>query len=163
MNRLFLAVPIRLHDYKEIQKDFHPLLEGRWRDEETLHVTIAFLGERFEPEVLLEKLSDFDFSFELSQLSRFDYFTKSHVFIATSVNPTLQLLYQRLQPLFDLENAFLTPHVTLMRVKKIAKNDLFFNRLKMPSPHPIGILEPCVRLYKSALLSEGARYESIAE
>lgn len=163
MERLFIAVPVRLYDYGAIQNDFSPLLEGRWREAKTLHVTVAFLGDRFSPQTLIDRLNDIDFIFNPSTLNGLDYFAKSRVFVATSHNPSLQDLYSQIQKPLDLDNLILTPHVTLMRVKKVLASDLFFNRLKVPPPHPLGALEPCIRLYRSTLLSEGAVYEVIRE
>lgn len=163
MTRLFLAVSVRLYNYQRIRQEFSPLLQGKWREEEDLHVTIAFLGQRFEPDTLLDKLSGFEWSFEVSELTRFDYFSKSRVFVATTQNTSFQRLYECLQPLLDLENANLNPHVTLMRVKKIAGPDLFFDRLAASPAEPVGILESRIILYQSILRSEGAIYKPLKE
>lgn len=159
MNRLFLAVPVRLYDYEKIRSYFSPLLEGRWRDEKHLHITIAFLGERFNADELIEKLSHFQFTFTVSELTRFDYFANSRVFVTTTYNPTLQHLYDQLASLLGLEHVVLNPHVTLMRVKNIVEPSAFFNRLEGSSQTPIGILEPKIALYQSHLYPTGAQYE----
>ncbi|HEX5670954.1 MAG TPA: RNA 2',3'-cyclic phosphodiesterase [Sulfuricurvum sp.] len=163
MTRLFLAVPIRLYNYKKIKKMYGCLLEGKWKEEKSLHVTIAFLGSSLEPDVVCKSLSTFDCSFTVSELTTFDYFQKSRVFVAVTQNPTLQSLYQRLQKLLELEDTELTPHATLMRVKKITDNDLFFKKLETSQAEKIGILEPKVALYQSTLHSDGARYEVLGE
>lgn len=163
MNRLFLAVPVRLNDFEKIRHDFSPLLEGRWRDEEHLHVTVAFLGERFNADELIEKLSPFQFTFAVSELTRFEYFANSRVFVATTHNPALQHLYEQLETLLGLEHIVLHPHVTLMRVKNIVDPSAFFNRLEGLSEKAIGILEPKIALYQSRLYPTGARYEILKE
>jgi len=163
LTRLFLAIPILLYNYGKIREEFGTLLEGKWRDEEHLHVTIAFLGKNFEPDALTEQLSSFDWSFHVSELTTFDYFDKSRVFVALTQNPSLQRLYERLQPLLGLEDSTLFPHVTLIRVKKITDTNLFFDRLKISSTRAIGILESKVALYQSTLHSDGARYEVLQE
>lgn len=137
-------------------------MEGKWREEEFLHITIAFLGQYSQPDSVLEKLSRFDGSFDISELTTFDYFHKSRVLVALTHNPTLQLLYERLKPLLNLENTLLVPHVTLMRVKKI-NDDLFFNRLKTPSSEAIGVLQSKMVLYQSILHRDGAKYEALQE
>lgn len=163
MTRLFLAVPVRLYNYGQIQKDFANILEGKWRDEEHLHVTITFLGKNFEPDALIEQLSSFDWSFHVSELTTFDYFDKSRVLVALTQNSSLNRLYERLQPLLGLEDSTLFPHVTLIRVKKITDTDLFFKRLQTSQAKTIGILESKVALYQSTLHSDGARYEVLQE
>lgn len=163
MTRLFLAVPVRLYNYEEIKQSYGSLLEGRWREEKSLHVTIAFFGSSIEPAVVRERLSAFDCSFTVSELTTFDYFIKSRVFVAVTQNPTLQSLYERLRVLLELEDEELTPHATLMRVKKITDNDLFFNRLKTPPSNAIGVLESKLVLYQSLLRNDGAIYEVLDE
>jgi 2'-5' RNA ligase len=163
MNRLFLAVPVRLYDYPKIRHDFGPYINGRWREEETLHVTIAFLGKQFTTETLMAAVEAFDWSFEPSELEGWDYFRGSRVFVAMTQNPTLQLLYDRLSPVLGLENVILKPHVTLMRVKGFADAEAFFRSLETPPPQPLGILEPKVILYQSVLRPEGAQYHPLHE
>jgi 2'-5' RNA ligase len=162
-SRLFIAIPVCLYDYHQIQHDFGPFLKGKWRNEATLHVTIAFLGTRFNAEKTIEALDTFDWSFELTELTGWDYFTQSRVFVATTQNPTLQNLYDRLAPLLNLESALLAPHVTLIRVKRFNDAEEFSRRLKTPPPHPLGWLEPKVILYESTLLPQGAHYRPLQE
>jgi len=163
INRLFLAIPVTLYSYEQIKKEFNELLQGEWREEDHLHVTIAFLGQRFQPDMMIEKLSQFDWSFELSKLTKFDYFSKSRVFVATTHNPGLQRLYGRLEMLLGLEYADLNPHATLMRVKKIVDAEAFSNLLKTAPIEPIGILKSKVILYSSVLQNDGAIYEPLQE
>lgn len=162
-SRLFIAIPVRLYDYRQIQYDIGPFLQGKWRDEETLHVTIAFLGTRFNAEKTIAALGTFDWSFELTELTAWDYFAQSRVFVATTQNQTLQNLYDRLAPLLNLQRALLAPHVTLMRVKRFNDAEEFSRRLKTPPPQPLGWLEPKVILYESTLLPQGAYYQPLKE
>lgn len=162
-DRLFLAVPVRLYDYPSIRRDFGPLLNGRWREEKTLHVTIAFLGKRVDPDTVARAVNRVECGFEPSELTGWDYFKRSRVFVATTENPTLQLLYERLAPLLGLDNILLRPHVTLMRVKGFADASGFYRLLDLPPRQPLGVLEPRVVLYRSVLHPEGAQYDPIQE
>lgn len=162
-NRLFLAVPVRLYDYPQIRHEFDPLLQGRWRDEETLHITVAFLGKRFAADALIAVLDSFEWAFEPSELEGWDYFSRSRVFVATTQNPTLQNLYDHLSPLLGLESALLKPHATLMRVKALNDAEAFYLRINTPPPEPLGVLEPKVILYRSILYPEGAQYHPLKE
>lgn len=128
-----------------------------------MHVTIAFLGKRFGTDTVGKALEGFEWSFEPSELIGWDYFKRSRVFVATTSNPTLQLLYDRLAPLLELENNILRPHVTLMRVKGFSDPEAFFRRLWVPPKAPLGITEPRVILYNSVLHPEGARYHPVKE
>lgn len=163
MNRLFLAIPVRLYGYEQIRNDFSPLLQGRWRDEATLHVTLAFLGSRFSEEEVIETVQTLERSFELSELIRFDYFSASRVFVALTENPSLQRFYDRLVPALNLEAQLLRPHVTLMRVKGFSDAEAFARKISAPPEHPIGVMEPSLILYRSLLLPQGAVYEKRKE
>lgn len=163
MIRLFLAVPVRLYNYERIKQEFSPLLEGRWREEDYLHATIAFFGHQFQQDILIDKLCDFDWSFKPSELTKFDYFSASRVFVATTQNHTLQILYDRLALFLGLEPIELNLHVTMMRVKKINDSDIFSHLLTNPPCETIGILESKIALYKSVLHSDGAHYEIVKE
>lgn len=161
-DRLFLAAPVRLYDYENLRASFSPLLQGRWRDEKTLHATVAFLGSQFDADTLIERLEGFDCSFTPSSFDRFGYFSNSRVFVALSDNSSFQQLRNRLATTLALTHESLRPHVTLMRVKSMF-NDPFESLLKTPPSSPLGVMEPCIALYRSTLLPEGAQYTIIRE
>lgn len=163
MNRLFLAVPVRLYDYPRIRRAFGPFLEGKWRDEESLHVTIAFLGKRFDADTVMKSVEGMEWAFEPSELTGWDYFARSRVFVATTENPSLQELYERLAPRLELDHVVLRPHVTLMRVKGFSDEDGFYRLLYQSPPKALGTLEPRVLLYRSVLLPDGAQYHPLKE
>lgn len=156
--RLFIAIPVRLYDYRAIQHTFESCLRGRWRDEETLHVTLAFLGSRLSADAVIAALEEFEWSFTPSALTGWDYFERSRVFVLTSDTPSLQPLYARLAPLLGLEDTLLAPHVTLMRVKGFSERESFLHRLQTPPSQALGMLEPKVILYRSRLSPQGAQY-----
>lgn len=154
--RLFLAVPALLENYAGVCDRFSGILEGRWRDEAGLHATIAFLGDRFSPARVIDAVEGIDRSFEVSRLENWDYFSRARVFVATTHNPSLQGLYERLGPLLELPPARLSPHVTLMRVKRFSDPDAFAQTCARFPPSG-GLLGEIV-LYESRLRSEGALY-----
>lgn len=161
--RLFIAIPVHLENYADIIEAFSPLIQGRWRETTTLHVTLAFLGNRFRSEEIIRSLKHIDWSFEPSVLDRFDYFSGSRVFVALTSNPSLQKLRVSLETALGLEHQHLNPHVTLMRVKTITALESFQSRLSLSSPAPLGYLKPKIILYRSTLSSQGAYYESLFE
>ncbi|MDY0195594.1 MAG: 2'-5' RNA ligase family protein, partial [Sulfurovaceae bacterium] len=56
--RLFIASPIILDDYASIKEDFKGIIEGKWTQEDHLHLTWVFLGEVKEIEPIIDKLSN---------------------------------------------------------------------------------------------------------
>lgn len=161
--RLFIAIPVTLENHPEIIEAFSPLLQGRWRETTTLHVTLAFLGERFTPEEIIQKTAGIDWTFEPSVPEHYDYFSKSRVFVVLTRNPSLQKLRETLESALELQHQSLNPHVTLMRVKKIAELESFQTQMDTPSVYPKGILENRVVLYRSILSNTGAYYEPLFE
>lgn len=161
--RLFLAVPVRLYDYPSVRRAFGPFVQGRWREEETLHVTVAFLGKRFDAQEVIQILEGMEWTFEPSEMLGWDYFRRSRVFVATTDNPTLQLLYERIARRLELENVVLRPHATLMRVKGFSDEGGFYRLLHIPPAQPLGTLMPRVLLYESVLRPEGAQYLPLKE
>ncbi len=58
--RLFIASPVILDDYASIKEDFDGIIEGKWVEEENLHLTWVFLGEVDDPGPIMEKLQTID-------------------------------------------------------------------------------------------------------
>ncbi len=162
MNRLFLAVPAILDDYDALQKDFSEVISGRWVPSESLHMTLSFFGDRFEKEVLVEKLSDLKLEVMPSQMRGLGYFKKSRILYVVVENPALETVYKRVNTFFDIpvKKPFL-PHVTLMRIKKIVDAKEFYHQLHVYRDRPLGSLGSKVELMQSELHPDGARYALI--
>ena len=54
--RLFIASPVILSHYDVIKNDFEGIVEGKWVEEENLHLTWVFLGDVPNPQPVIEKL-----------------------------------------------------------------------------------------------------------
>ncbi len=163
MSRLFIAVPVTLYDYSDIRSQFDPLLAGRWREEATLHCTLAFLGDHFTSQEVIRRMNEISLKFVPSVLSGWEYFSDSRVFVLTTVNPSLQTLRDRLETALELPCETLVPHVTLMRLKRFNDLDSFEKKIQSPPLSSLGRLQPKVILYQSTFLPQGAHYETIQE
>ena len=163
MSRLFIAVPVTLYDYSDIRSQFDPLLSGRWRDEATLHCTLAFLGDHFTYQEVIRRINETPLEFIPNELSGWEYFSNSRVFVLTTVNPSLQTLRDRLETALALPCEILVPHVTLMRVKRLNDLDTFEKKIQSSPLVSLGRLQPKIVLYQSTVLPQGARYETVHE
>lgn len=163
MKRLFIAIPVTLYDYPAVQSSFAPLIDGRWRDEATLHVTLAFLGERYEADTVIKRMEGIDRTFEISDIDSWGYFTASRIFFAATTNPSLQRLRDTLENNLGLSHEILVPHVTLMRVKQFKEQETFFRSIQIPPPSPLGSLQSKVVLYESIPSREGSHYHPVAK
>jgi len=163
MPRLFLAVPAVLDAYGVLQERFAPLTEGRWLPVGQLHLTLLFLGDRFAAEEVIARVDGVAPSFTPSALQGLGYFKRNGILFARSVNPSLADLHRRLSAAFEFPWRPLEPHVTLQRVKRLQRSREFYAALREFDETPLGVLEPTVRLYDSALHPEGARYRVLKE
>jgi len=159
--RLFIASPVRVDDYPALMADFSAILEGKWVEEENLHLTWIFLGTQNSPEPIIKKmraLPPLQEAYPLTGLGTFDHpprilFARSHE----------RILYDRAREFrkrgFDLTR--FTPHVTLCRIKKI-RNYKRFKELKKDYEEKIlGEIVPEIALYESVLTKERAYYKKI--
>lgn len=162
MSRLFLAVPARVTDFKALQKDFSDTIEGKWTKPENLHATLYFFGKMYEPDELVEKLSSIPMQIEPSSLIGAELFSHNRILSATSVNPSLDALYETLTKTLELptKRAFV-PHITLMRIKKILDYQALHRCIDTYRDQVIGTLSGPVELMQSHTYPEGAEYELI--
>ncbi len=164
MNRLFLALPVTLFDYTNLQNDFEGIIQGRWVPQQNLHLTLKFFGNSFEEEFLIEKLSALDLQAETSELKGLELLNNNKILYAKTQNPSLQRLYAEIQESFALPSQQeFTPHITLMRIKKIQDKPLLERRLQEYQEKSLGRLYPNIQLIQSRLSDKAAKYECVKE
>lgn len=156
--RLFIASPIILNDYASIQEDFKGIIEGKWVEEQNLHLTWVFLGDVDDDKPVINKLkeiSPLENSIDIKELGYFGrppkiFFTKSEE----------KILYYKAREFrdsgFDLYR--FKPHMTLCRIKTILDYKAYKERLKTYRERSLGIILPEINLYESTLSPKGAQY-----
>lgn len=155
--RLFLAQAATLDDYKGVQARFSPCLEGRWRTESSLHATVLFLGERFSMAEVIATVSALTLQLDDAPIEGVGLFEPNRIFYAAAAHPTLLETYRVLCHAFGIQRRDLyTPHVTLMRCKKI---DIPCLRAKIITRQRLGIIAGPLLLMRSTLTPDGAVYE----
>ena len=88
----------------------------------------------------------------------------SNILYAESENTSLLRLYKDVSNELELSSSHrFTPHVTLMRIKKIVDRQTFFERLEHYRNQPLGRLQNRAALYSSELHRGGARYTLLKE
>ena len=159
--RLFIASPVELFAYKKIREDFKDIIEGKWVEEENLHLTWVFLGELPSPVPVIEKLQQLtplEKHFEIASLGYFG--RPPRVFFAKAEE---KLLYEKAASFreagFDLYR--FKPHITLCRIKQI-RNYRAFKELKHYYKERIlGKILPQITLYESQLSKSGPAYQAL--
>lgn len=156
--RLFIASPVMLDDYNAIQEDFKGIIEGKWVEEENLHLTWVFLGKVNDERVIIDKLQQITPLTNKTGIKELGYFGRPpKIFFARSEE---KMLYDKAKEFrdanFDLYR--FKPHITICRITKIVDYRLYKEKRKSYREKSLGVILPQISLYESTLTSKGAHY-----
>ena len=159
--RLFIASPVILDDYKTIREDFAETIQGKWVEEENLHLTWLFLGECKDAEAIKAQLAGITPLEAEVPVAGFGYFgMPPRVFFAKAES---KLLYEKAEAFkragFGLHR--FKPHITLCRIKHIHNYSAYREKLESYRCRQLGRVLPGVVLYKSELGSTGPHYTAL--
>ncbi len=156
--RLFIASPVIFDDYASIQQDFKDIIEGKWVEEQNLHLTWVFLGDVEDEKPIIDKLkgiSPLEYQISIKELGYFGRPPK--IFFIKSEE---KVLYDKAKEFkntgFDLYR--FKPHITFCRIKAIHDYKAYKEKLKTYRERSLGLILPEITLYESTLSSEGAQY-----
>jgi RNA 2',3'-cyclic 3'-phosphodiesterase len=156
--RLFIASPIILDDYASIKEDFKDIIEGKWVEEENLHLTWIFLGDVENEKPIINKLKEISPLENKVSIKELGYFGRPpRVFFAKAEEKDL---YDKAREFknagFDLYR--FKPHITLCRIKAIHDYKAYKEKLKTYREKALGLILPEISLYESTLTEKGAEY-----
>jgi len=156
--RLFIASPVRFENYSKIRDDFKDILQGKWVEEENLHLTWVFLGNIPDAAAIIEKMLGISRLEKEVTISELGFFGRPpRVFFARAED---KILYKKAQSFkeagFDLYR--FKPHITLCRIKQIYDYKQYKEVLKSYREKALGQLLPQITLYKSELSDKGPEY-----
>jgi len=154
--RLFIASPVILDNYESIKKDFEHIIEGKWIEEENLHLTWVFLGDTQDPKPVLKKLEKLTPLKSEVDVAELGYFGRPpRVFFAKAES---KMLYDKAKAFKEagFELYRFKPHITLCRINKIHDYRAYKEVLKSYREKHLGIILPQIDLYKSVLKETGA-------
>jgi len=156
--RLFIASPVKFDNYVSIQEDFKDIIEGKWVEEENLHLTWVFLGDVREEKPIIEKMQSLSTLESEVVIEEMGYFGRPPRVLFAKAEE--KLLYDRAREFkeagFDLYR--FKPHITLCRIKTIHDYKAYKEKLKTYREKALGLILPEINLYESTLTSEGAEY-----
>ena len=160
--RLFIASPVKLDDYKSIQEDFAEIIEGKWVEEENLHLTWIFLGEVEDPAPVMKKLQEISPLEAEVKIESLGYFGRPpRVFFAKAEEKRLYVKAKEFKEAgFDLYR--FKPHITLCRIKHIHDHKAYKEKLKEYREQKLGLILPEINLYRSVLTDKGAMHTKIS-
>lgn len=159
--RLFIASPVILHKYASIKKDFSEIIEGKWVEEENLHLTWVFLGEIKEKNSIINQMQNI-----ASLKNKIDIFGLEHF----GDPPKIFFAESQEKPLFAKAKEFtdagfnlysFKPHITLCRIKAIHDESAYKKALKYYQDKILGSILPCISLYQSIPDKKCAHYRRI--
>ncbi len=157
--RLFIASPVIIDDYASIKEDFSGIIDGKWVEEDQLHLTWVFLDEVKEIKPIIDKLSSITPMESEVCIAELGYFGKPpKIFFAKAEE---KLLYDKAREFrsLDFDIYRFKPHITLCRIKAIKNYKAYKEILKTYKEKKLGIILPEISLYQSTLTKEGSLYE----
>jgi len=161
--RLFIASPVILDNYQSIKQDFKSIIEGKWVEEENLHLTWVFLGEceNEDVEVIKSKLAAITQLEAEVKIAELGYFGRPPRILFAKAES--KALYDKAREFKEMEFDLyrFKPHITLCRIKKIHDYKAYKEKLKTYREKRVGIVLPQIHLYQSTLTREGAHYKCI--
>jgi len=164
MNRLFLAMPVTLFDYENLQYDFEGIIKGKWVIPQNLHLTLNFFGNAFEEAFLKQVLSTLELKADSCVLKGLGVLQHNQILYAQTYNDALLALHTQIREALTLpsEQEFI-PHITLMRIKKINHPTLLKQKMRTYDDKIIGTVHPKIQLIQSHITSKGAQYTVLKE
>jgi len=156
--RLFIASPVIINDYQSIKQDFEGIIDGKWVEEENLHLTWVFLGECEDAEAIKTKLASITPLEAEVPVAELGYFGRPPRILYAKAESKLLYGKARAFKAAGFELYRFKPHVTLCRIKKIHDYRAYKERLKSFTEKPLGRIMPEIALYKSDLGRDGSRY-----
>ena len=174
--RLFVGTFVSIPEFREVKRYVSSLkIEGKWVEEENLHFTYRFLGDVEEEKIpqivgfLRQKLKGAPSpKITYRGLGVFPSKERPRVLWigveSEEVKEVKALIDSALMPFgFSLEEGF-TPHVTLLRIKKMRHRGKFSSYLfKMKEFVFAERMEPKVSLIESRLTEKGPIYSVVEE
>ena len=129
------------------------------------HLTISFLGDKLNPDNVIDNLSSVSFNSFSLRLSGIGFFPSRELprvlWVGFEENPSLFDLQRKIDLLFTPNKSF-KPHLTIARVKKpFQDKDLlaFLRVVDSVSVKPLSFKVKNFKLYKSTLTPLGPIYE----
>jgi 2'-5' RNA ligase len=159
--RLFIASPVLLYNYTQLREEFSSVLQGKWVEESSLHLTWIFLGEQPSADPWKEKLqrlTALEWPIPLQGLGSFG--RPPRIFHLKARDPQLYAKARELKS-NGLEAYRFTPHVTLCRIEKIKNWREYKNLLEKYREKTLGEILPEIALYESTLCKGGSIYRKI--
>ena len=156
--RLFIASPVIFDDYTSIKKDFKDIIEGKWVEEQALHLTWVFLGDVEDERAIIDKLKAISAQESQVPIKELGYFGRPPRVFFTKAEA--KDLYDKAREFknagFDLYR--FKPHITLCRIKAIHDYKAYKEKLKTYREKKLGLILPQISLYESTLTKKGAEY-----
>jgi 2'-5' RNA ligase len=156
--RLFIASPVNLYEHEEIKNDFLPVLEGKWVEEENLHLTWCFLGDLPDAAPVIERMQPLQPLKKEVSIHSIGHFGRPPKILFAKAEADCLYAHAELfkAAKFDLHR--FSPHITLCRIKHI-KDPKGFKALEHAYLRKtLGILLPQITLYRSTLTPKGPLY-----
>lgn len=161
--RLFIASPVILENYNAIKDDFKDIIDGRWTDQNKLHLTWIFLSKHPTYTETVEQMAPLSSLEKEVGVAELGYFGKlPRVLYAKAEQKALYGKAKEFKKAgFDLYR--FKPHVTLCRIEQIYDYKAYKEKIKEYKEKPLGVILPKIVLHESKHKSRGMEYQSLFE
>ncbi|WP_281951541.1 RNA 2',3'-cyclic phosphodiesterase [Nitrosophilus kaiyonis] len=163
--RLFLGTFAKIEGFENIKKDFSNIIEGKWVEDENIHLTYIFLGNVEDPKEIILKLKDIKFKKKSINIRGLGYFGRPPKILYANINDKeIKKLYEKLckKLHLDIDDNFIS-HITLIRIKKVKGIKKFLEMVEKYKNRKLGVLHLKLALIKSELTPKGPKYSIIKE
>jgi 2'-5' RNA ligase len=159
--RLFIASPVRLENYTQIREEFNDTVQGKWVEEENLHLTWIFLGDVSDEHAVIKKMKELALPKTEVTIAELGYFGRPpRILFAKAQKKSLYETATHFKESgFDLYR--FKPHITLCRIKQINDYKRYKEIMKCYREKTLGIVLPQITLYKSELSEKGPEYTTL--
>lgn len=173
MLRTFIAIDLSRECRNEIARVQKliwkkTLFTGKLTESENLHLTLKFLGEISDEQILeiKKRLGEINFLEFFAETGEVGVFNKDFIKIiwiklnGKGIFQLQKMIDERLKDLFNVEARFMS-HITIARVKNVKDKKGFLEYLSSVKPKKVRFLVDEFVLKKSELTSSGPKYEDM--
>ncbi len=160
--RAFIASPAFIDDYDNLKKSFSDIVQGKWVEEQMLHLTWVFLGNLHSIDSIEDKMDRMDNLLSTSKLVSLSVFGKPPRVLYATVPRNGNIENQaRIFDKSGFDMSRFKPHVTLCRIKNINGDDKFKSTLDKFRYELSGKISTEIILYESKLTPSGPIYSEL--
>jgi len=161
--RLFIGSFAKIKNFISIKKEFDDIIDAKWTNNSSVHLTYVFLGEVQDPKEIILKLKDIKYEKKIIKIKSLGFFGRPPKILFAKLEDKETInIYKNISRLINKDiNKNFTPHITLARIKKVKSIKKFLQKIDSFKNEELGSLRLEPLLIKSDLTPNGPIYTII--